>query len=351
MTKADSSEEIIDAEVLEETTEESPDDQNQTSLETAAAEVTEREKLAVESYIESNEPMSLSQAVEHVNLMHRMLNEIMKEDVHYGKIPGTTDKVVLLQPGGDLINLIFKLVPKFTVARITRDNGHMDFDCKCQLSTRDGVLIAEGEAYASTMESKYRYRNEGKICPECSKSTIIKGKAEYGGGWLCFGKKGGCGTKWADGTEQAREFEAATSGKIENDNIADTYNTVKKMGCKRAKMSADNNAVAGTDIFTVDLEDMEENAAAAKAARKAAQPTAPAKPAAKPTPAVDPAEALLTEAQKEQVLTALAGSCITLTDLDTSIYEKTNGLVKGLTELRVKHLNSVLNHISDNPSM
>lgn len=36
------------------------------------------------------------------------------------------------------------------------------------------------------------------VCPECKKTdAVIKGKAEYGGGYLCFKKKGGCGAKWA----------------------------------------------------------------------------------------------------------------------------------------------------------
>jgi len=34
-------------------------------------------------------------------------------------------------------------------------------------------------------------------CPTCHKeNTIIKGKPEYGGGWLCYSKKGGCGAKF-----------------------------------------------------------------------------------------------------------------------------------------------------------
>lgn len=37
------------------------------------------------------------------------------------------------------------------------------------------------------------------ICPACGKPAIIKSKAEYGGGWICFEKKGGCGRKFKDG--------------------------------------------------------------------------------------------------------------------------------------------------------
>lgn len=36
-----------------------------------------------------------------------------------------------------------------------------------------------------------------KTCPKCGKPAIIKGKAEYGGGWLCYKAKGGCGAKFA----------------------------------------------------------------------------------------------------------------------------------------------------------
>src|ERR1017187_10576470 len=35
------------------------------------------------------------------------------------------------------------------------------------------------------------------ICLKCGKNeSVIVGKAEYGGGFLCFKKKGGCGHKW-----------------------------------------------------------------------------------------------------------------------------------------------------------
>jgi hypothetical protein len=33
-------------------------------------------------------------------------------------------------------------------------------------------------------------------CPKCGKDAIIQGKPEYGGGWLCYKQKGGCGAKF-----------------------------------------------------------------------------------------------------------------------------------------------------------
>lgn len=36
------------------------------------------------------------------------------------------------------------------------------------------------------------------VCPKCGKPAIIKGRMEFGGGWVCYKKKGGCGAKWTD---------------------------------------------------------------------------------------------------------------------------------------------------------
>jgi hypothetical protein len=48
-------------------------------------------------------------------------------------------------------------------------------------------------------------------CPACKKSgAIIKGKAEYGGGYVCFTKKQGCGAKFSDA-----EMEQIKAGKVE----------------------------------------------------------------------------------------------------------------------------------------
>lgn len=40
-------------------------------------------------------------------------------------------------------------------------------------------------------------RPELPACPKCaSNKSVIVGKPEYGGGFVCYGKKGGCGHKW-----------------------------------------------------------------------------------------------------------------------------------------------------------
>lgn len=40
------------------------------------------------------------------------------------------------------------------------------------------------------------------VCPQCkTNKSVIAGKAEYGGGFVCFAKKGGCGQKWQEDDE------------------------------------------------------------------------------------------------------------------------------------------------------
>lgn len=42
-------------------------------------------------------------------------------------------------------------------------------------------------------------KRERPPCPNCGKTEhVIKGKEEFGGGWLCWKNKGGCGEKWPD---------------------------------------------------------------------------------------------------------------------------------------------------------
>jgi len=51
-------------------------------------------------------------------------------------------------------------------------------------------------------------------CPACGAQAVIKGKAEYGGGWLCWKKRGGCGEKFADTDPRFPQPEGAKSSPI-----------------------------------------------------------------------------------------------------------------------------------------
>jgi hypothetical protein len=129
--------------------------------------------------------------------------------------------------------------------------------------------MGQGVGNCSTMETKYRYRQTPIKCPVCGKEAVIKGKEEYGGGWVCWSKKDGCNAKWKDGDPA---IESQRQGRMENPDIADTYNTVLKMGKKRAFVDAQIQACAASDIFTQDVADEDDEAADAGKAKAAAEP-------------------------------------------------------------------------------
>lgn len=193
--------------------------------------------------------------VAQVALIQQIMQAVMKDGEHYGTIPGCGDKKVLFKSGAEKLCFAFQLVPTFSIDERQMDGGHREYRIVTKLATRSGVPVGEGIGACSTMEPKYRYRNAGIKCPKCGKETVIKGKAEYGGGWLCFAKKGGCNAKWADGS---KEIEGQAQGKIDNPDPAELYNTVLKMGKKRSIVDATITACAASDIFTQDLEELPE---------------------------------------------------------------------------------------------
>ena len=205
--------------------------------------------------------MSPTSVLAHVAKVQEIMATLLKNGEHYGTIPGT-NKPTLLKPGAEKLTFTFRLLPKFRITKTDLPNGHREYELVCELWHESGVFEGEGVGSCSTMESKYRYRNAAKKCPQCGKETIIKGKEEYGGGWLCFAKKGGCGAKFPD---NAPEIVSQPVGKVENTDIADVYNTVLKMAKKRALVDATITACAASDIFTQDIEDREETVNAKEA--------------------------------------------------------------------------------------
>jgi len=115
-----------------------------------------------------------------------------------------------------------------------------------------GTRLGAGEGLCTTRESRYASRNASRKCPACGVEAIIKGKAEYGGGWVCFKKKNGCGAKYAD---DAQTITSQAVGKIPNPDLADTYNTVDKMASKRARVDAVLSVTGASALFTQDVED------------------------------------------------------------------------------------------------
>jgi hypothetical protein len=202
--------------------------------------------------------VSVDNALRAYQAKKELIDGIMKATVDYGVIPGSS-KPTLLKAGAEKATSFFGLNPRFEDAEVVNDwtgeqhGGEPFFYYRrtCNL-WRGETLVASVDGSCNSWEKKYRYRGGERVCPQCGKPTIIKGKAEYGGGWICFAKKGGCGAKFAD---DAPEIIKQEVGQVKNPDVADLANTILKMADKRALVAATLIATGLSEYFTQDIED------------------------------------------------------------------------------------------------
>jgi hypothetical protein len=186
----------------------------------------------------------------------RMQKELLLEGVDYGNVPGV-DKPSLGKPGAEKLGLAYSLAARVET-RLSVGDGltaptiTYDATCHLHLGTFDGPEVGVGHGSCNSWESKYRWRNQERLCPTCGNPAIIAGKAEYGGGWLCFKKRGGCGAKF--GSEDPR-ITGQQVGREENPEPWDLANTLMKMAEKRAHVDSILRTTAASGIFTQDLEE------------------------------------------------------------------------------------------------
>jgi hypothetical protein len=214
--------------------------------------------------------MTIDELHKQLEYIREVMRKEMKKDQDYGVIPGTGTKPTLLQPGAQKLLMTFNLTEQVKREALREYPGfHREYEFTITVKAPNGKEW-DGVGTCSTLESKYRYRKAERVCPLCHKNAIIKGKAEYGGGWICFDKKGGCKTKFDD---TDKRITSQPAGEVENDNPADQWNTVRKMAFKRGLVAAAINATNTSELWTQDLEEMAQNAEIQKARQKA--PAAP----------------------------------------------------------------------------
>jgi hypothetical protein len=208
--------------------------------------------------------VSVEEVVAQRDKIEQVMNAVMREGVHYGKIPGV-QKPTLLKPGAEVLATTFRFAPHYQSERTFHDGGHLTVVTKVTLQhIPTGLVVAEGEGLCTTYEKKYAYRGDGRVCPACGAGTIRKSKfppreTDYPGaskddppGWYCHGASGGCGANFAANDPEIVDQQ---SGRVDNPDLPDTWNTVLKMANKRALIAAILNGTAASDIFTQDVED------------------------------------------------------------------------------------------------
>lgn len=213
----------------------------------------------MQSQSESSSPMEFSvtdlkariQRVEHV------LKEVMQAGKDYGLIPGCGDKPALLKPGAELLLSLFELVPELEIQHTDLGEGHREYTVIIRLlHGPSGRFWGKGIGLCTTMEGRYRYRrgSGNKKCPACGKEAIIKPRNKPQFWCATYEDKGGCGANF---DENDSRITGQKTGKVDNDNIADTYNTVLKQAKKRSLVDAALTATAASRYFTQDMDEFE----------------------------------------------------------------------------------------------
>jgi hypothetical protein len=202
--------------------------------------------------------MSVMDVATRIGMVQEVMKGIMKQDTHYGVIPGCGDKPSLLQPGAQVLGVTFGIYAD-PVGHdiIDLPNGHREVRTHIAMKRLDtDKIVAHGFGVCSTMEKKYRFtKGESKVTDkqvpkaywDAKKIDPKKAQELIGGA--------GHGTKKVDGAWYITE---GSDEKVENTNPADYFNTVDKISFKRAYVHGTINATACSDIFTQDVEDMAE---------------------------------------------------------------------------------------------
>jgi hypothetical protein len=182
---------------------------------------------AVENY--GSRSLTAADVRAQVNLMQDVMQEVMKDGVHYGKIPGTNGKS-LWKAGAEKLMATFRLAGKPRVEDLSAD-GEIHYRVFVGLETPSGVFVGEGVGECSSREEKYSWRG----------SVHAK--------------------EWEATPENRRRIKYTRDGgetKQVRTNPFDVGNTILKMAKKRAQVDAVITATAASDIFTQDIEDLPE---------------------------------------------------------------------------------------------
>jgi len=208
------------------------------------------------SYNPAVPALKVQDVIQQVNAIQEVMKQVMRENEHYGVIPGTK-KPSLLKPGAEKLGLMFRLGTRYSGEENPRDlgNDHREYIIKCTLfHIGDATIIGEGLGSCSTKEGKYRYRGgekSGTGKPVPKEYWNLKNAGKFEEAKKIIGGEG-FGAGKIDGHWEICEI----GEKVEHDNPADNYNTVLKMAKKRAHIDAILSATAASDIFTQDVEDI-----------------------------------------------------------------------------------------------
>lgn len=177
--------------------------------------------------------LSADQIKAQVGLIQRVMKAVMKRDTHYGQIPGT-NKPTLYKAGSEVLLTTFRIAVELDVEDLSNSD---EIRYRVRVTGRhqgSGIVVGMGIGECSSSEEKYRWRNS--VCQEEFDETAEDRRR----------------LKWQKG--QGQPYSRPQVRTVPSD----VANTVLKMAKKRAQIDMTLTALAASDIFTQDVEDMPE---------------------------------------------------------------------------------------------
>ena len=181
--------------------------------------------------IDHAKPATAVEVRAQVNLIQEVLRGVMKNDTHYGTIPGT-QRPTLYKAGAEKILMTFRIAAAMKQVDDLSTADAIRYRVTIQgVGQASGIILGEGVGECSSDEEKYKWRrpvhqNEYDAAPNDRKREK----------WTRDGKV------W----QQVRV------------DPADVANTVLKMASKRALVAMTLVVTAASDVFVQDLEDLPE---------------------------------------------------------------------------------------------
>jgi len=227
--------EVVEAEVVQLPTQ--PKDNTEYSLGQHQAGVFALGEMSDEEFENRLELMERAEARIKM-IFERALSKGTSEEADLMTMAGVK-KPFLTQNGSNRVKTILSLVAVPGECIVEGDGKENPIRVReivwIHIGDKTGPCVGGAWGIASSWEPKFRYRRAQIACPNCGENQVIKGKEEYGGGWLCWKKKGGCGSKWNDGDPAIEQQER---GQVEHEDPEELVETLQRFAEKRADVAA-----------------------------------------------------------------------------------------------------------------
>lgn len=183
-----------------------------------------------------NAVLTREQVVGNRELVRQIMGAVMIDGLHYGKIPGTGDRPTLLKPGAEVLLSTFRISTEVDVEDLGGDDlVHYRVTVKGTHGPT-GIPLGVGVGECSSDEKKYKWRKP--VVPQEFDATPRDRRQVV----------------WMKGYDGGQPFEAQQV----RVNPADVANTILKMAKKRALVDFTLTALAVSDLFSQDAEDLAE---------------------------------------------------------------------------------------------